>query len=141
MSLPSYPDPSARPGDRVLVVDDNQQGRVALARFLELRGYAVRAVSSGAEALVELQGPAPPGTIVTDLDLPDLDGREIARIARTLVPRPRVVLITGWTVEARPEDLAADGIDRLLPKPLDLRELSDQLLAWRGGEMPARGGA
>ena len=53
------PSPS-RPRRRLLLVDDNAEGRRALARLLELYGFEVTAVGDGASALAALRsGPAP----------------------------------------------------------------------------------
>jgi CheY-like chemotaxis protein len=120
----------------VLIVDDNADGRTALARVLELRGFEAMAVAAGSEALAALHSSGPPRIIITDLVLPDLDGREVARAARQLQPRPWVVLITGWGFEAPPEELAEAGIDLLMPKPVDVRELCRHLDAMAAAGHP-----
>lgn len=117
---------------RVLVVDDSPEGRSALSRVLELQGFQVHSVASGGEALKALQSAEPPRVLITDLVLPDLDGREVARATATLSPRPWVVLTTGWGFEADAAELARDNIDLLMPKPLDIRQLClrlDQVIA------------
>src|SRR3954469_22635205 len=84
--------PATRPRRRLLLVDDNGEGRRALARLLELYGFEVTAVADGSSAVEALRrGPAP-HVVLTDLLLPDLDGHEVARQARLLSPPPTIVL-------------------------------------------------
>jgi DNA-binding response OmpR family regulator len=108
---------------RILLVDDSPEGREALDRYLTLQGFDVQAVSSGAAASEALRDEPTIDVVVTDLVLPDLDGREVARLAKLRTPPPLVVLITGWGVDSDPTDLARSGIDLLLDKPVDVREL------------------
>ncbi|MFO0907767.1 MAG: response regulator [Isosphaeraceae bacterium] len=84
---------------RILLVEDNEAASKGLARLLEASGYDVTSATTGEEALAHLQG-SPPDFLLTDLQLPDIDGRELALKARELSPPPRVILITGWDVEA-----------------------------------------
>jgi CheY-like chemotaxis protein len=59
----------------VLLVEDNDELRSALARLLRLRGYRVVETRDGQEAWEYLQRGATPSVIVLDLILPRLDGR------------------------------------------------------------------
>src|SRR4051812_6955920 len=92
----SSPGPLPKPRRRLLLVDDNAEGRRALARLLEIYGYDVTSAADGTSALLALGQMPHPDVVLTDLLLPDLDGREIARRAHALVPKPLVVMITGW---------------------------------------------
>lgn len=113
----------------ILIVDDSREGRNALTRILEFHGHVVRAVGNGAEALQALSSGPAPDVLITDLVLPDLDGREIARAASGLTPRPWVVLTTGWGFEADAAELSRHGIHQVMPKPLDIKELCRHLEA------------
>jgi two-component system cell cycle response regulator CpdR len=112
---------------RVLLVEDNEASRRGLARLLEVQGYDVTTVHDGTSALNALASGPPPDFLLTDLMLPDLDGREVARRACQLVPAPRVALITGWDVDPALGDPTAWGIDWVLTKPVDLDELMRKL--------------
>jgi len=118
-----------RPGGpaRILLVEDNEAAGKGLARLLEAKGYSVTAVATGQEALAYLASETPPDHLLTDMQLPDLDGRELARHAGQLVPRPTVVLITGWDLDGGTAELEAWGVDCVLTKPLDMQELLDRL--------------
>jgi CheY-like chemotaxis protein len=121
------------PRRRILVVEDDSAARRGLSRLLEAQGFAVSVVSDGSSALAALRDAPPPDFILTDLQLPDLDGREVARFARELARPPRVVLITGWDLDLSAEQCAELGIDWVLPKPLHLPDLVARLNTRREG--------
>ena len=108
---------------RLLLVDDNAEGRRALARLLGFHGFDVTAVGDGASALHALRQSPPPEIVLTDLLLPDLDGREVALLAHALDPVPTVVMITGWDFGPEVPDPATSGIDHIFLKPLNVAEL------------------
>jgi CheY-like chemotaxis protein len=112
---------------RILLVDDNEATQRGLARFLEAEGYVVTLAFDGTSALEALESGPPPDFVLTDLRLPDLDGREVARTASQLVPPPRVALITGWDLDPEPESPDSWGIEWYFQKPLNVRELIEKL--------------
>jgi CheY-like chemotaxis protein len=120
---------SAMPGGaggraRVLVVDDDQDFNRALATLLEMVGYEVRTAHDGLKGLDSVEE-FRPHCAVLDVDLPGLDGVEVARRLRREPFGRDIVLIamTGW---ARNEDRTAAmlaGFDHFLAKPVNLDEL------------------
>ena len=80
---------------RVLVVDNNPEGREALCAVLGVEGYRVLSAATGAEALALL----PVGmfdALVLDLGLPDVDGLEIVRTAAARPEPPFILVFTGY---------------------------------------------
>jgi CheY-like chemotaxis protein len=118
---------SVPPPPRILLVDDNEATQRGLARFLEAEGYEVTLAFDGTTALEVLESGPPPDFVLTDLRLPDLDGRELARSARQLVPPPRVALITGWDLDPDVDSPDAWGIEWYFQKPLNVRDLIEKL--------------
>lgn len=116
---------------RLLLVEDNAEGRNALAKILQLHGFDVTAVADGASALEVLRSLPPPDVLLVDLMLPDIDGLEVSRQTLGLVPRPFVALVTGWSFEADVREVAKSGIDHIFLKPLNARELVERLRAHR----------
>ena len=97
---------------RVLLVDDHDLGRRSLARLLSAMGFEVTSVGDGTSALWRPSRLAPTFTyLLTDVRLPDLDGREIVQIARRRDPRPVIALITGWDIDR--EECDRLGVDWL----------------------------
>ncbi len=119
--------PTSRPRRRLLLVDDNAEGRRALARLLELYGYDVTAVADGTSALEVLNRTPPPDVLLTDLFLPDLDGRDIARQSRVIAPGTRIVMITGWDFGTDVPSCNDAGVDMLFLKPVSVTELVTKL--------------
>ena len=107
-----------RPPRRVLVVDDDIEAGSALAKVLELKGFDVVIHRDGTSALEHLRAGSQPNFILTDLILPDLDGREVARQARLLAPEARIGLITGWSLEEEPDPSIVDAV---FLKPIEIR--------------------
>jgi CheY-like chemotaxis protein len=110
---------------RVLVVDDHEVGRKSLARLLGALGYEVTSVKDGESALAAMEQDPTFDYVLTDLRLPDLDGREVVQAAHRLLGSPRIALITGWDVE--PDETERLGIDWIFLKPLDVQQIVAQL--------------
>jgi CheY-like chemotaxis protein len=119
--------PAAHRPVRVLVVEDNPDGREMLRMLLQTVGYEVEVARDGVEA-VEMGLRDCPRVAVIDIGLPRLDGYQVARRLRGALG-PNIFLIT-YTSNGRPEDRQRAfeaGFDVHLVKPVDPRELFDWL--------------
>jgi PAS domain S-box-containing protein len=121
-------------GQRILVVDDNQDAADTLAMLLEADGARARAVYDGAAALAALPG-LRPHTVLLDLGMPDMDGFEVARRIRAdaACSGVRIVALTGWGQERDRERTRGAGFDFHLTKPVDLAVLHAWLGTCRAG--------
>ena len=129
------------PMARFLVVDDDAAAVRALGRLLVSDGHHVHACTSGAEAVGELSR-ASFDVVVTDLEMPDTDGRAVMRIARGCMPRVCLVVATARALDAH-EELSEAGACIVADKPLDYDEITRMIAACRGqaspdGECPIR---
>jgi CheY-like chemotaxis protein len=117
------PDARAEPG-RILVVDDDRSARLLLECVLVRAGHVVVLVDSAEEALEALKA-EPFDVLMTDKNLPGLDGFEVLRQARVLRPRLRALLMTGFpTPETR--DVAFDlGVHAYVTKPFGVHDILD----------------
>ena len=79
---------------RVLVVDDEPAVLHLLTRSLELGGFTVVPFSSGRAALDALKGAELFDVVVTDVRMPDVDGRAIAQAAVALPHMPAILMVT-----------------------------------------------
>jgi signal transduction histidine kinase len=132
-SAPRARDGAAR---RILLVEDDAIVAAVIRGLLERLGHAVRHAVNGLEALAELaQGPF--DLVLMDLDLPGLDGFQVARLIRQHeapgehLPIIAVTARTGGDDEARSR---AAGMDGFLRKPLTGAQLAEVLAEWT---MPA----
>lgn len=106
---------------RVLVVDDNQRNLMAMGAVLEPVGDEIVCVDSGAKALKELLR-TDFALIVLDVQMPQMDGLETARIIRTRMKSRRVPIILYTAQESAPEIIARGyqyGVVDYLAKPVD----------------------
>ena len=129
LNSPQEPRSNPRPGTHLLLVEDNLAANRGLTRFLEAQGYKVSSVVNGYEAIEFMKGEIPPEIVLTDLQLPDLDGRDVVEFAFQISPRPRIGAITAWDVDLESDPRLAELTDWILLKPLDLTELLKRLSA------------
>jgi two-component system chemotaxis sensor kinase CheA len=117
--------PAAAPGRRVVVADDTVASRTVMAGVLEAAGYQVRVTSDG-EGVLALLEEGPCDVLVTDVQMPRLDGLELTRRLRADGRWPSLPILLVSTLDA-PADVAAGtaaGADGYLSK----RELRGDLL-------------
>jgi PAS domain S-box-containing protein len=109
------PPPAAtlRGRETVLVVEDDRLMRAVMRTILARSGYAVLAAENGGEAfLICEQTAGAIDLLVTDVVMPRMSGRELARRLTQARPAMRVILVSG-----HPEDAPAGGY-AFLPKPI-----------------------
>jgi CheY-like chemotaxis protein len=123
--------PEVSPGRRILIVDDNVQAAdsmgMLLSRFL---GQDVRVVYSGRAAL-ELAGSFLPQVILLDLEMPGMDGYEVATRLRGQAEFFQVVIaaVTGWGHEEHRRRSSEIGFDMHLVKPVTVNDLKAMLVS------------
>ena len=117
------PAPTSREGAlRLLVVDDKREVADAFAELLSLSGHETITAYDGEQAL-EMEARHQPQVVFLDLDLPDLDGRAVARqIRERRADPPLLVAVSGYGGESHLQRSREAGIDRHLVKPVDLDE-------------------
>jgi CheY-like chemotaxis protein len=113
----ALPTPSSR---RWLIVDDNGQIADLLAIALRRLGLAeVERFTSSSEAYARTRRDAF-DLVLTDRDMPGLDGLEFARRLRAESPATKVVLVSGHTDDLTSEDLCGAGISAVVAKPFSV---------------------
>ena len=120
-------------GQRLLVVDDSDFFRSKIAALLRQAGFAVVTASNGGEALQTYQADRDFAGVITDIEMPGMNGFELARRLRSL---PSAVPIAALTALASDEDhdkAVAAGVDAFLVK-LDEEELLKIANAWVQGD-------
>jgi CheY-like chemotaxis protein len=134
----SPPETENRSANRVLLVDDNRNERLPLSRLFELRGFVVTPVADGRTAIATIESGLPFDILLTDLRLPDMDGREVALRASQCPHKPLVALMTGWDADS--EDRARWGIDLIFIKPIDSAAVVSQIRAAQDARAGVTGG-
>lgn len=107
---------------RILVVDDEENTRIALTRLLSREGYDVQTAANGLEALSRLRQRAAE-LIITDLNMPEMNGLVFLRELNREFPASNVIMMTAYgEVESYLEALNL-GAFEYLNKPLRVEEL------------------
>jgi len=124
-------------GERLLIIDDEAAiGRV-LAQHLERLGYQVTTSTDPEEALEVLtEDPTDFDLAITDLQMPRMDGVQLAARLAAVRPSLPVVLITGNRMSVPASVMHAAGVRAVVDKPFQIRELSRAVRAALDGSLP-----
>jgi two-component system, cell cycle response regulator DivK len=131
-------DLSSEPGEvverdtmpKILLIEDNEQNRDALARRLQRRGYDVIMAADGQQGIAMAQSDLP-DLILMDLNLPDVDGWEATRIIKE-TPKTQAIPIMAMTAHAIAGDqerALQAGCDDYHAKPVEFPRLLEQIEA------------
>lgn len=112
-------DPEMR---RLLVVEDEESIRLALAKFLRSRGFEVESAASGSAALAQLQQHRF-ALMLCDIRLPGITGLELVPKAHALDPDLAVVMLTAVNDALTAAESISLGAMDYLTKPVDLLDL------------------
>lgn len=109
---------------RILLADDDKPTRDLVKRALESDGHAVDVAQDGTEALEALSANgAAIEVLVTDVNMPGLDGISLAKRAETLAPGLRVLMMSGFAEELERAKSASVGRVAVLSKPFTLEHV------------------
>jgi two-component system, cell cycle sensor histidine kinase and response regulator CckA len=117
--------PRTVPGRTVLVAEDEESVRKLAVRVLERAGYEVLQAGDGAEALRLADAfPDRIDLLVSDLVMPEMGGRELARRLRILRPETSILLMSGYDEEMVMGRMEGDDF---LPKPFSPNVLAERV--------------
>jgi len=108
--------------EKILVVDDEQSLREVLSIMLNRTGYAVTSVAGGEEA-VELLSREIFDLVITDLRMPDVDGMEVLKAAKSASPETVVLVITAFATADSAVEAMKQGAFDYLTKPFQVDEV------------------
>lgn len=146
LPLPYDDRPGTMPGDaaaddtpnvRVLFVDDNPVNRSLVHDQLDVLGYRADVVANVADAL-ELVARHSYAVVMTDLNMPGLDGYTFARVLRE---RGHTLPILAVTAHAEPDEQRLSleaGIDEIVTKPTSLKSLEQAITRYTGSRRNTR---
>ena len=107
----------------IVVVDDEEGPRLAIASVLDTWGFKYNAYGSGPDAMEALRSISEPALIVLDWTMPELDGLEICRRVRDAQKPMHIILVTARGGSHNLIEGLNAGADEYLVKPWDLDEL------------------
>ncbi len=135
--LPRVPDPAAVPGvdkhsqgpaggsETVLLVEDEESVRELVRETLKARGYTVIEASDGISGMRVAEGyPGKIEILITDVVMPGMSGRELAKRITAARPTIKVLYLSGYTEDAIIHEGALEPGTAFLQKPFTLQVLA-----------------
>jgi CheY-like chemotaxis protein len=123
-------------GAKILVVDDNTVVRDVVSRMLSLLGHVVSSADSGENGLSIFLANIF-DIVLSDYEMPGMDGVALACSVKRSAPRTRVVIMTGGgreTVFSR----KSTAVDQVISKPFTLAEIDETIQGLRGQTLRAK---
>lgn len=113
-------------GGHVLLVDDEPEIREMACSALEMRGYSVAVCRNGQEAIEYYREQSDRvDLVVSDVVMPEMNGRELLDALKQINPHVKVVLMSGYCTDATAAGLIKEGALEFISKPFSLDELWD----------------
>jgi len=106
----------------ILIVEDEEGVRELLRDLLMCEGHRVEAVGSGAEA-VDMFKQKKFDIVFTDLGMPGMSGWKVAEEIKKINSGTPVILVTGWEIMHRKEEIDKNGVDMVINKPFRMEQI------------------
>ncbi|MGV1100856.1 hybrid sensor histidine kinase/response regulator [Thiovibrio sp. JS02] len=111
--------------ERILLVDDEEVVLKMERKLLERLGYTVHSFSGGQEALAAFRdNPDAFDLVITDITMPKLTGKDLAREILALRPRMPIVMCTGFSQLVNAEEAQALGVRQFIMKPVIMSDFA-----------------
>lgn len=107
---------------KILIIDDFEPFRTMTRRVVERLGYTARACADGRDGLDAFDQERP-DIVITDLNMPNVDGMGVLCAIKQKSPETEVVVLTGFATEAVERELLRQGAFACLKKPLTLDQI------------------
>jgi CheY-like chemotaxis protein len=123
--------PETGPPRRVLLVDDESSVLKVTGAVLRALGHTATPAGSGAEALrlVRERMDEPFELLITDLRMPEMNGKELATEFQKILPDAKVIFMSGLSPTAAVDRVGLDPIkDCFLPKPISVAVLRETII-------------
>ena len=104
----------------VLVVDDSMLIRHTICRYLEEQGFAVESATNGTEALEMLQSMEQPAVIITDLQMPRLNGHQLIDALKAQPATARIPIVVLAARQSRAEGVSEKRADYIIFKDIEI---------------------
>ncbi len=114
---------------KVLYVEDEGIYIRTVQRVTDLMGYELLSAADGAQALKLLD--EQPDLIIADMSLPDMDGLDLTRKIRAILPDIPILALTGRTMAGDEEACLAAGCAKYIAKPVKVEELISLLRSYQ----------
>jgi CheY-like chemotaxis protein len=113
----------------ILVIDDDDRVRTLLRDILVFGGHQVIEASDGILGMKYLEE-GKFDMVLTDLGMPIMNGWEVAKTVKRKTPQIPVGLITGWGINLEDEKIRESGVDLIIGKPFQVKEILEAVSEW-----------
>jgi two-component system cell cycle response regulator DivK len=115
---------------RILYIEDNPENRLLVKRILEAEGYSVAEATDGLSGL-DMAARMQPDLILLDINLPEIDGYDLARRFRETpgLRQVPILAVTANVMQGDRERTLEAGCDGYIQKPIDVDRLPGQVQA------------
>jgi len=115
---------------RILCIEDNAENRLLVRRILEAEGFSVLEATDGPSGL-ESAAQMRPDLILLDINLPEMDGYDLARRFRNTpgLQQVPILAVTANVMQGDRERSLEAGCDGYIQKPIDVDRLPEQVRA------------
>jgi CheY-like chemotaxis protein/anti-sigma regulatory factor (Ser/Thr protein kinase) len=110
----------------ILIVDDSAVDRIRVEKLLGKEGYSVKSATGGQEALAFLKQ-EPPDLVLTDMQMPEMDGLQLVEEIRGKYPAVPVILMTAHGSEEIAVEALQKGAASYVPKRNLARDLAETI--------------
>ena len=115
---------------RILIAEDNLINQKIAIKILTKLGYEPALANNGREVL-EMVGQEHYDIILMDVQMPEMDWLEATKMIRTCLEiQPVIMAMTANVLQGDRDDCMQAGMDDYISKPIDLKELLNQLEKW-----------
>lgn len=112
---------------KMLIVDDNQFAVEQIVSYVKMNNMDVDIHEAyNGQRAIEKVNHNKYDLILLDISMPDISGIEVLKHVRKIDKNVKVVVVSVWALEYQTEELAKEGIDDFLAKPVEM----DQILEW-----------
>ena len=121
----------------ILIIDDDEGMLRTLNYILTDKGYEVVTLSSGFEA-IELTKERSFNVILIDIKMPGMNGVEVFKEIKRFSPETNIMMITAYTMHKLVGEAKKEGVQIILPKPLDLDEVISHIDGFKSDKLLER---
>lgn len=108
---------------KILVVDDEESVRVILKQILEKGGFEVDVASDGEDAMLKLKG-GPFDMLVSDINMPRMDGVALLKKSKEAYPKMPVIFITAYGKDKVIMEAMKTGLSNYIEKPFKMDDVT-----------------
>jgi DNA-binding NtrC family response regulator len=107
----------------ILIVDDDAMVRNVIEQLLQRKGYKIKGVSSGREAIEYLKANRV-DLVVSDIIMPEMNGYELLQVIKKSFPQIGIIMMTGYGDANSVKEALTLGADEYITKPFKGQEVT-----------------